>query len=98
MLIICILEMNLAKFYSFHDLFPYLFFQGEICVASSRVFVQEGIYDEIVKKLVEKAKDWTVGDPFDPKVRQGPQVITIGNIQKLVFKVCTRASFQEIIS
>lgn len=48
--------------------------QGEICVASSRVFVQEGIYDKVVEKLVEKAKDWTVGDPFDSTARQGPQV------------------------
>jgi coniferyl-aldehyde dehydrogenase len=48
-------------------------FQGEICVASSRVYVQEGIYDEFVK-LVVKVKDWVVGDPFDPRVRQGPQV------------------------
>ncbi|CAL5360597.1 unnamed protein product [Camellia sinensis] len=48
--------------------------QGEICVAGSRVFVQEGIYDELVKKLLEKAKAWVVGDPFDPTVRQGPQV------------------------
>jgi coniferyl-aldehyde dehydrogenase len=38
------------------------------------VFVQEGIYDEFEKKLVEKAKAWVVGDPFDPKVQQGPQV------------------------
>ena len=51
-----------------------LHFQGEICVASSRVFVQEGIYDEFEKKVVEKAKAWIVGDPFDPKVQQGPQV------------------------
>ncbi|KAF5482050.1 hypothetical protein F2P56_002649 [Juglans regia] len=51
-----------------------LYNKGEICVASSRVFVQEGIYDEFVKKLVGKAKDWVVGDPFDPKVNQGPQV------------------------
>ncbi|PSS20880.1 Aldehyde dehydrogenase family 2 member like [Actinidia chinensis var. chinensis] len=51
-----------------------LFNKGEICVAGSRVFVQEGIYDEFVKKLTEKAKTWVVGDPFDPKVRQGPQV------------------------
>ncbi|XP_042975404.1 aldehyde dehydrogenase family 2 member C4-like isoform X2 [Carya illinoinensis] len=47
---------------------------GEACVASSRVYVQEGIYDEFVKKLVEKARAWIVGDPFDPKAQQGPQV------------------------
>ncbi|KAG5024497.1 hypothetical protein AAZX31_08G038700 [Glycine max] len=51
-----------------------LYNKGEVCVASSRVFVQEGIYDEFEKKLVEKAKAWVVGDPFDPKVQQGPQV------------------------
>ncbi|KAE9600301.1 hypothetical protein Lal_00045335 [Lupinus albus] len=51
-----------------------LYNKGEICVASSRVFVQEGIYDEFEKKLVEKAKAWVVGDPFDPKSQQGPQV------------------------
>ncbi|KAJ6355576.1 hypothetical protein OIU77_006044 [Salix suchowensis] len=33
-----------------------------------------GIYDEFVKKLKEKAKDWVVGDPFDPRSRLGPQV------------------------
>ncbi|KAJ4708414.1 Aldehyde dehydrogenase family 2 member like [Melia azedarach] len=55
-------------------LFGLLFNKGEICVASSRVYVQEGIYDEFVKKVVEKAKTWVVGDPFDPAVRQGPQV------------------------
>ncbi|XP_028774061.1 aldehyde dehydrogenase family 2 member C4-like [Neltuma alba] len=51
-----------------------MFNKGEICVASSRVYVQEGIYDEFEKKLVEKAKAWVVGDPLDPNVQQGPQV------------------------
>ena len=49
-------------------------FQGEICVAGSRVFVQEGIYDQVVEKLKQKANNWVIGDPFDPKVNQGPQV------------------------
>ncbi|RZB92733.1 Aldehyde dehydrogenase family 2 member C4 [Glycine soja] len=48
--------------------------KGEVCAAGSRVFVQEGIYDEFEKRLVEKAKAWVVGDPFDPNVQQGPQV------------------------
>ncbi|MBA0754102.1 hypothetical protein Gogos_021824, partial [Gossypium gossypioides] len=48
--------------------------KGEICVAGSRIYVQEGIYDKIVNKLIEKANAWVVGDPFDPQVNQGPQV------------------------
>ncbi|XP_068652974.1 aldehyde dehydrogenase family 2 member C4-like [Aristolochia californica] len=47
--------------------------KGEICVAGSRVYVQEGIYDEFVKRSLEKVKGWVVGDPFDPFVQQGPQ-------------------------
>ncbi|KAL7259905.1 hypothetical protein ACSBR1_005715 [Camellia fascicularis] len=48
--------------------------KGEICVAGSRVFVQERIYEELVKKLEDEAKTWVVGDPFDPIVHYGPQV------------------------
>ncbi|XP_027072789.1 aldehyde dehydrogenase 1 [Coffea arabica] len=51
-----------------------LFNKGEICVAGSRVFVQEGIYDKFLLKLKEKVKNWVVGDPFDPTSHQGPQV------------------------
>lgn len=51
-----------------------LFNKGEICMAGSRVLVQEGIYEKFAKRLAEKAKTWTVGDPFDPESRQGPQV------------------------
>ncbi|CAL9753930.1 unnamed protein product [Musa acuminata subsp. burmannicoides] len=47
---------------------------GEICVAGSRVYVQEGIYDEFVRKIAESCKSWIVGDPFSPHVHQGPQV------------------------
>lgn len=50
------------------------FNKGEICVAGSRVFVQEEIYDEFIKKISESLKTWVVGDPFDPTVNQGPQI------------------------
>ncbi|KAF5205373.1 Aldehyde dehydrogenase family 2 member c4 [Thalictrum thalictroides] len=46
---------------------------GEMCIAGSRVYVQEGIYDRFVQKAAEKAKAWVVGDPFDPLTLQGPQ-------------------------
>jgi coniferyl-aldehyde dehydrogenase len=39
--------------------------------------VQEGIYDAFVKKSVELAKKSVVGDPFNPNVHQGPQVMTM---------------------
>lgn len=52
-----------------------LFFnQGQCCSAGSRTFVQDTIYDEFVKKSVQRAQRRTVGDPFDESVEQGPQV------------------------
>jgi len=48
--------------------------QGQCCCAGSRLFVHESIYDEFVKKSVEAAKNIVVGDPFDAKTQQGPQV------------------------
>ena len=55
-----------------HD---YLFFNhGQCCCAGSRTFVEESIYDEFVKKSVEKATKIKVGDPFDKNTDQGPQV------------------------
>ncbi|KYC40567.1 betaine-aldehyde dehydrogenase [Scytonema hofmannii PCC 7110] len=52
-----------------------LFFnQGQCCVAGSRLFVEEKCYDEFVAKSVERAKQRTVGNPFDLNTKQGPQV------------------------
>ncbi|CAG2173872.1 unnamed protein product [Oppiella nova] len=47
---------------------------GQVCCAGSRTFVQEGIYDEFVKKSAEVAAARVVGDPFNTKTVQGPQV------------------------
>src|SRR5437868_223060 len=52
-----------------------LFFnQGQCCCAGSRLFVEEKVHDQLVERLVQKARSQKVGDPFDPETTQGPQV------------------------
>ncbi|PRQ45487.1 putative oxidoreductase [Rosa chinensis] len=50
----------------------------ESSITSSRVFLQEGIYDELMKKLQVKAKDWVVGDPFHQGPQRGATLLTGG--------------------
>ena len=47
---------------------------GQVCNAGSRTYVHEDIYDEFVKRSVERAKKRVIGDPFDSKTESGPQV------------------------
>lgn len=48
--------------------------QGQVCCAGSRTFVHEDIYDEFVKKSIERAQRRKVGDPFTESTEQGPQI------------------------
>ncbi|XP_053736847.1 aldehyde dehydrogenase, mitochondrial-like [Synchiropus splendidus] len=54
--------------------FALFFNQGQCCCAGSRTYVQADIYDEFVERSVERAKRRVVGNPFDFKTEQGPQV------------------------
>jgi aldehyde dehydrogenase (NAD+) len=54
--------------------FALFFNQGQCCCAGSRLYVEEKAYDHFVEKSVERAKKRTVGNPFDKKTEQGPQV------------------------
>ncbi|CAG2256638.1 ALDH1A [Mytilus edulis] len=54
--------------------FGLFFNMGQCCCAGSRLYVQEEIYDEFKRKLVEKAIKRPVGDPFDDGNDSGPQV------------------------
>ncbi|HEY9786443.1 MAG TPA: aldehyde dehydrogenase family protein, partial [Candidatus Obscuribacterales bacterium] len=45
--------------------------QGQICLAGSRLFVEEPIYKEVVDQVVERVKSIKVGDPLDPKTEMG---------------------------
>lgn len=49
--------------------------QGQVCTATSRILVQDGIYDRFVEAFKAQIKNVSViGDPFDEATFQGPQV------------------------
>ena len=68
---VCVLAVEEAVEQSHFALF---FNQGQCCCAGSRTYVQESIYNEFVERSVELAKKRVVGDPFNLKTDQGPQV------------------------
>ena len=45
---------------------------GQSCVAGSRLIVQEGIYDELLERLAERAAGIRIGDPTDANSQMGP--------------------------
>lgn len=47
---------------------------GQCCVAGSRTFVHEKIYDKFVAKSRELAQQRTYGDPYEMTTKNGPQV------------------------
>lgn len=49
------------------------FNSGEVCCAGSRVYVQDTVYDEILKEFKKASDDLKVGDPFEEGVFQGAQ-------------------------
>ena len=48
--------------------------QGQICLCSSRILVQRGIYDRFKQAFVERVKAMRVGDPADPTTDLGAVV------------------------
>lgn len=48
---------------------------GQICTATSRILVQEGVYDKFVEAFKTTVKETSkVGNPFEDETFQGPQV------------------------
>lgn len=58
---------------------------AQCCCAGSRTFVHAKIYDQFVAKCVELANKRVVGDPYDSKTEQGPQVNAMITI-KIIFQ------------
>ncbi|UFJ41097.1 aldehyde dehydrogenase [Brevibacillus humidisoli] len=48
--------------------------QGEICLAGSRLLVQESVYDQFLNKFIAAVKQIKVGNPLDPDTDMGALV------------------------
>ncbi|ANJ74432.1 5-carboxymethyl-2-hydroxymuconate semialdehyde dehydrogenase [Ralstonia insidiosa] len=56
------------------SLFTIFSINGERCTAGSRIFLQESVYDDFVRKFAERAKRLVVGDPADEKTNVGSMI------------------------
>lgn len=46
---------------------------GQVCMANSRIYVEESIADRFVERFKAKAASVAAGDPLDPATTHGPQ-------------------------
>jgi putative phosphonoacetaldehyde dehydrogenase len=58
------LAVNLAAEGAFRN-------SGQRCTAVKRILVEQGILDQFTARFVEKAREYTCGDPADPETRVG---------------------------
>jgi len=54
---------------------------GQTCVAGSRAYIHESIYDRFVERLVNRAKDIKIGDPLLADTQMGP-IATKSQLEK----------------
>ena len=48
------------------------FCAGQVCCATERVLVNEGVHDAFLDEVVRAAAEWKLGDPFDESTLVGP--------------------------
>ncbi len=49
---------------------------GQTCIAGSRAYVHESLYDEVVERLAQRAAAIRLGDPLLPGTQMGPAATT----------------------
>lgn len=49
------------------------FNKGENCIAAGRLFIEDKIHDEFVRRVVKDVKNMKIGNPLDRSTAHGPQ-------------------------
>jgi aminomuconate-semialdehyde/2-hydroxymuconate-6-semialdehyde dehydrogenase len=47
---------------------------GQVCLGTERLYVQRSVFDEVVERLGQKAKEYCFGDPFNASTTMGPLI------------------------
>jgi len=47
---------------------------GQVCIAGSRLLVEDSIHDLFVDQLIAAAEEYRVGNPLDPNTQMGPMI------------------------
>jgi len=55
---------------------------GQTCIAGSRLLVERPVHDELVGRLVERARTIKLGDPTDPDTQMGP-IATAQHLERI---------------
>jgi acyl-CoA reductase-like NAD-dependent aldehyde dehydrogenase len=71
---------------------------GQTCIAGSRLLVERSVYDEMVDRLVARARTIRLGDPSDPETQMGP-LATQAHLERIVGIVdAARADGAEVLT
>ncbi|SAL81088.1 aldehyde dehydrogenase [Caballeronia arvi] len=72
--------------------------QGQVCSATSRVLVQEGIYDKLLARLIEETNRITIGNGLDEGVLLGPLVSKRQHEQVVAAVEAARAAGAKVVA
>jgi 5-carboxymethyl-2-hydroxymuconic-semialdehyde dehydrogenase len=71
---------------------------GQRCTAGSRLLVQNGLYEQIVAAVAERAAHIRVGDPADPKTELGPLIRPEHHERVLAYIDSARAQGARVVA
>lgn len=62
------------------------FHSGQMCIAPTRLLIEEGFHDEFVQNMVELARGLRVGSAHDPETTVGPMITKghLAHVEKMV--------------